>query len=61
MIIKNLNKNKIKLNITAVYTAKQTQKILENILKNPKLLFLYLRVQMADAGKEIHFLNLKKD
>ena len=29
-IIKELNENNIKLNITAVYTAKQVQKILKN-------------------------------
>ena len=29
-VIKKLNKNKIKLNITAVYTSKQTKKILKN-------------------------------
>ena len=32
-VIKNLNKNKIKLNITAVYTSGQTQKILRNIVQ----------------------------
>ena len=32
-VIKTLNKQKIKLNITAVYTARQTKKILENIDK----------------------------
>ena len=32
-VIKSLNKNNIKLNITAVYTAKQTEQILKNINK----------------------------
>ena len=32
-VIKALNSNKIKLNITAVYSAKQTQRILKNINK----------------------------
>ena len=35
-VIKTLNSNKIKLNITAVYTGKQTLKILKNINKKNK-------------------------
>ena len=33
-VIQDLNKNKIKLNITAVYTSKQTKEILKKINKN---------------------------
>ena len=51
-VIKNLNKNKIKLNITAVYTAKQTQKILENIDKKSKVIISIFAGRMADAGKD---------
>ena len=36
-IIKELNNNKIKLNITAVYTSEQTKKILININKKHEL------------------------
>ena len=36
-IIKELNKRNIKINITAVYTAKQTQKILRQINKKIRL------------------------
>ena len=35
-VIKDLSKKNIKLNITAVYTAKQTAKILKVIVKNQK-------------------------
>ena len=35
-VIKELNKKNIKLNITSVYTANQTKKILEKINKKPK-------------------------
>ena len=37
-VIKVLNSEKIKLNITAVYTAKQTKKILEQIDKKTKVI-----------------------
>jgi len=37
-VINNLNKKKIKLNITAVYTAYQTKKILKKIDKKTKVI-----------------------
>ena len=37
-VIKNLNKSKIKLNITAVYTSKQTKEILKKINKKTKVI-----------------------
>ena len=37
-VIKQLNKKNIKLNITAVYTAKQTEKILKVINKKTKVI-----------------------
>ena len=37
-IIKELNNRNIKLNITAVYTAKQTKQILKSINKKTKLI-----------------------
>ena len=44
-VIKELNSNNIKLNITAVYTAIQTEKILKLINKKQKLLFQSLQVE----------------
>ena len=51
-VIKLLNKNNIKLNITAVYTAKQTQKILKKINKKTKVIISIFAGRMADAGKD---------
>jgi len=51
-VIKTLNKNKIKLNITAVYTAKQTRNILKNIDKKTKVIISIFAGRMADAGKD---------
>ena len=51
-VIKTLNKNKIKLNITAVYTSKQTNKILKNIDKKTKVIISIFAGRMADAGKD---------
>ena len=51
-VIKELNKNKIKLNITAVYTAKQTKKILKNLNKETKVIISIFAGRMADAGKD---------
>ena len=50
-VIKSLNKNKIKLNITAVYTSEQTKKILKNIDKKTKVIISIFAGRMADAGK----------
>ena len=51
-VIKKLNKNKIKLNITAVYSASQTKKILSNIDKNTKVIISLFAGRMGDAGKD---------
>tara|TARA_B100000029_G_scaffold326939_1_gene319339 strand:- start:241 stop:933 length:693 start_codon:yes stop_codon:yes gene_type:complete len=51
-VIKNLNKNEIKLNITAVYSSKQTKKILKNINKKTKVIISIFAGRMADAGKD---------
>ena len=49
--INSLNKNKVKLNITAVYTAKQTRQILSKIDKKTKVIISIFAGRMADAGK----------
>ncbi len=51
-VIKSLNKKKIKLNITAVYTAAQTKKILKNINKKTKVIISLFAGRMADSGKD---------
>ena len=51
-VIKTLNKDKIKLNITAVYTAKQTREILKNIDKKTKVIISIFAGRMADVGKD---------
>jgi len=51
-LIKNLNKKKIKLNITAVYTAWQTKKILQKINKSSKVIISIFAGRMADVGKD---------
>ena len=51
-VIKNLNKSKIKLNITAVYTAKQTKQILNAINKKTKVIISIFAGRMADAGND---------
>jgi len=51
-VIKKLNKNEIKLNITAVYTSKQTKQILKNIDKKTKVIISIFAGRMADAGKD---------
>ena len=50
--IKELNNRNIKLNITAVYTAKQTLKILKNIQKKTKVIISIFVGRMADTGKD---------
>ena len=57
--INSLNKNKVKLNITAVYTAQQTKQILNKIDKKTKVIISIFGGRMADAEK-IQYLNLKK-
>ena len=50
--IKYLNNENIKLNITAVYTAKQTSQILKNINKKTKVIISIFAGRMADKGKD---------
>ena len=47
-----LNKNKVKLNITAVYTSKQTKQILSQVDKKTKVIISIFGGRMADAGKD---------
>ena len=51
-VIRELNKKGIKLNITAVYTANQTKKILKYIDKKTKVIISIFAGRMADAGKD---------
>ncbi len=51
-VINRLNKNKIKLNITSVYTSKQTKQVLKNIDKKTKVIISIFAGRMADAGKD---------
>jgi transaldolase len=51
-VINKLNKNKIKLNITAVYTAYQTKQILKKIDKKTKVIISIFAGRMADTGKD---------
>ena len=51
-VIKELNKQNIKLNITAVYTAKQTQKILKQINKKNKVIISIFAGRAGDSGKD---------
>ena len=51
-VIKELNSKNIKLNITAVYTAKQTAKILKVINKKTKVIISIFAGRMADVGKD---------
>ena len=51
-VIKKLNDKNIKLNITAVYTAKQTQKILKLINKKTKVIISIFAGRAGDVGKD---------
>jgi len=51
-VINTLNNNKIKLNITAVYTAKQTEVILKKINKKTRVIISIFAGRMADVGKD---------
>jgi len=51
-VINKLNNQNIKLNITAVYTSKQTQKILKHINKKTEVIISIFAGRMADAGKD---------
>jgi transaldolase len=51
-VIKELNSQNIKLNITAVYTAKQTEKILKKINKKTKVIISIFAGRAGDTGKD---------
>ena len=51
-VIKELNSKNIKLNITAVYTAKQTEKILKLINKKTKVIISIFAGRAGDTGKD---------
>ena len=51
-VIKELNNKNIKLNITAVYNAIQTKKILSKINKKTKLIISIFAGRAADTGKD---------
>ena len=51
-VIKELNNQNIKLNITAVYTAKQTAKILKKINKKTKVIISIFAGRAGDTGKD---------
>tara|TARA_B100001029_G_scaffold153901_1_gene137787 strand:+ start:331 stop:1023 length:693 start_codon:yes stop_codon:yes gene_type:complete len=51
-VINQLNGSNIKLNITAVYSAKQTSQILKMINKKTKLIISIFAGRMADTGKD---------
>ena len=51
-IIKELNSKNIKLNITAVYSSKQVDKILKFINKNSKVIISIFAGRAADSGKD---------
>ncbi len=51
-IIRELNKKNIKLNITAVYNANQTQKIIKCLNKKSKVIISIFAGRAADVGKD---------
>ncbi len=51
-VIKELNSRKIKLNITAVYSANQTKKILKTINKKTKVIISIFAGRASDKGKD---------
>ena len=51
-VINELNSNNIKLNITAVYNAKQTEKILRVINKKTKVIISIFAGRAGDTGKD---------
>tara|TARA_B100001057_G_scaffold454902_1_gene501055 strand:- start:43 stop:738 length:696 start_codon:yes stop_codon:yes gene_type:complete len=51
-VIKELNNQNIKLNITAVYTANQTKKILKKINKKTKVIISIFAGRAGDTGKD---------
>ena len=51
-VIKELNNNNIKLNVTSVYTASQTKKILKSINKKTKVIISIFAGRAGDTGKD---------
>ena len=51
-IVKELNNLNIKLNITAIYSAKQTEKILKLINKKTKVIISIFAGRAGDTGKD---------
>jgi transaldolase len=51
-VIQKLNNSNIKLNITAVYSSKQTKKILKQINSKTKVIISVFAGRMADVGKD---------
>ncbi len=51
-VIKYLNNNNIKLNITAVYSSNQTKQILKKINKKTKVIISIFAGRMGDVGKD---------
>ena len=51
-VIKELNNSSIKLNITAVYTAKQTEKVLKAINNKTEVIISIFAGRAADTGKD---------
>ena len=51
-VIEDLNKNNIKLNVTAVYSWRQTEQILNRINKKTKVIISIFAGRMADCGKD---------
>ena len=51
-VINKLSKNKIKLNITAVYNFKNVKKILNNIKKNSNVIISIFAGRAGDTGKD---------
>ena len=51
-LIKELNRLNIKLNITAVYSAKQSKRILKSINKKSKVIISIFAGRAADTGKD---------
>ncbi len=51
-VIRKLSNDRIKLNITAVYTIPQVHKIIRNINKNSKIIISIFAGRMGDAGKD---------
>ena len=51
-VIKELNRKNVKLNITAVYTASQTQKILNAINKKTRVIISIFAGRAGDTGKD---------